>query len=51
VFLTWYHGPEAVAGAQTRPVLIAAGPTGQLRTGFSGLTHVETVSIWDTRIE
>jgi len=24
---------------------------GQLRTEFSGLTHMETVSIWDTRIE
>ena len=43
--------PEAVVGAETRPVLIAAGPVGQLRTGFNRLTHMETVSIWDPRIE
>ena len=43
--------PEAVAGAETRPVLIAVGPLGQLRTGFNRLTRMETVSIWDSRIE
>ena len=40
--------PEAVVGAEARPVLITVGPVGQLRTGFSRLTHMETVSIWGT---
>jgi hypothetical protein len=43
--------PEAAVGAMTRPVPIAVGPVGQMRTGFNGLTRTETVSIWDTRIE
>jgi len=36
---------------ETRPALIAVGPIGQLHSRFSRLTHTETVSIWDTRIE
>jgi hypothetical protein len=43
--------PEAAVGAATRPVLIAVGPVGQMRTGFNRLTHMATVSIWHTRIE
>ena len=58
--LKTYQGPkrkehfgvaEAVVGAETPPVLIAVGPVGQLRTGFNRLTRMETVSIWDSRIE
>jgi hypothetical protein len=43
--------PEAAADAATRPVLIAVGPVGQMRTEFNRLTHTETMSIWGTRIE
>jgi hypothetical protein len=43
--------PQAAVGAARRPVLIAVGSVGQMRTGFNRLTHMETVSIWDTRIE